>query len=174
MAFSQFFIMTHIVPHAIDIGFSEIESATILSLTGIAMILGRLGAGILSDRLNIQLIAILSSIIQLASILSLLWIQDIGLLYLFGIIYGFTFGSFGASITVMIGRAFSLNNIGKILGLLEVGIFIGGAIGPYLGGLLYDINGSYNTAFIVMSGAIIIRMVLVLFVRLNQKPVTNY
>ena len=74
----------------------------------------------------------------------------------------------------MIGRAFSLNNIGKILGLLEVGIFIGGAIGPYLGGLLYDINGSYNTAFIVMSGAIIIRMVLVLFVRLNQKPVTNY
>ena len=167
MAFSMFFVMTHIVPHSVDIGFSEVEAATILSLSGIAQIVGRLISGIISDRVNAKGIAIVSSLLQFAAILSLVWIRELWMLYLYGFINGITFASFGTSITVLIGRIFTLNDIGKVLGILEVGIYIGGAIGPYLGGLIFDSSGSYNMAFIIMSAAVLVRIILVFILRVR-------
>jgi OFA family oxalate/formate antiporter-like MFS transporter len=167
MAFSMFFVMTHIVPHTVDIGFSEVEAATILSLSGIAQIIGRLISGIISDRVSAKGIAIVSSLIQFAAILSLVWIRELWMLYLYGFINGITFASFGTSITVLIGRIFTLNDIGKVLGILEIGIYVGGAIGPYLGGLIFDSSGSYNLAFVIMSIAVLIRIILVFLLRVK-------
>jgi len=167
MAFSMFFVMTHIVPHSVDIGFSEVEAATILSLSGIAQIVGRLISGILSDKISARGIAIVSSALQFAAILSLVWIRELWMLYLYGFINGITFASFGTSITVLIGRIFTLNDIGKVLGILEVGIYVGGAIGPYLGGLIFDTSGSYNLAFVIMSVAVLIRIILVVILRVK-------
>ena len=90
------------------------------------------------------------------------------MLYLYGFINGITFASFGTSITVLIGRIFTLNDIGKVLGILEIGIYVGGAIGPYLGGLIFDSSGSYNVAFIIMSSAVLIRIILVFLLRVRQ------
>ena len=58
-----------------------------------------------------------------------------------------------------------LDDIGKVLGILEVGIFIGGAIGPYLGGLIFDTTGSYSLAFVVTGTAVLLRILLVALVR---------
>ena len=167
MAFSMFFVMTHIVPHTVDIGFSEVEAATILSLSGIAQIIGRLFSGIISDRVNAKGIAIVSSALQFVAILSLIWIRELWMLYLYGFINGITFASFGTAITVLIGRIFTLSDIGKVLGILEVGIYVGGAIGPYLGGLIFDSSGSYNLAFIIMSAAVLARIILVFILRVK-------
>ncbi len=87
------------------------------------------------------------------------------MLYLFGVVHGFTFGGFGTSITVLIGRNFGLDDIGKILGVLEIGIFIGGAIGPFLGGLIFDVSANYSLAFLIMAGTILARILLVTVVR---------
>jgi len=165
MAFSSFFIITHIVPHAIDIGYSEVESAVILSIGGIATIAGRLFFGIISDRVSVKGVAIVSSLIQAAAIICLVWTEDLRLLYLFGFIHGLTFGGFGISITVLISRAFGLGDIGKVLGFLEIGIFIGGAIGPYLGGYIFDTTGSYSPAFLIMGAAAVLRILLVVLVK---------
>ena len=162
--------MTHIVPHTVDIGFSEVEAATILSLSGIAQIVGRLVSGIISDRVNAKGIAIVSSALQFAAIISLVWIRELWMLYLYGFINGITFASFGTSITVLIGRIFTLNDIGKVLGILEIGIYVGGAIGPYLGGLIFDSSGSYNLAFVIMSVAVLIRIILVFILRVRSDP----
>jgi predicted MFS family arabinose efflux permease len=173
MAFSSFFIMTHIVPHATDIGFSPVESATILSLGGIAMIAGRLFAGITTDRVSAKGVAIASSLVQAAAIFSLVWARELWMLYLFGIIHGLTFGSFGTSITVLIGRTFSLNDIGKVLGILEVGIFIGGAIGPYLGGFIFDTTESYSLAFLIMAGMALLRILIVTLIKPKAEKYVN-
>ena len=129
------------------------------------MIAGRLFAGMISDRVSAKGVAVVSSLIQFVTILSLVWSRELWMLYLFGLVHGLTFGSFGTSITVLIGRTFDLDDIGKVLGILEVGIFIGGAIGPYLGGLIFDITGSYSLAFVVMGTAVLLRILLVALVR---------
>ena len=165
MAFCLSFVMTHIVPHAIDLGFSAIESATILSLSGITMIAGRLIAGVITDKLGAKAIAIVCSLLQFAALLSLVWVQELWMLYLFGLVHGFTWGGFSTSNTVLIGRTFGLDGIGKVLGILEIGIFIGAAIGPLLGGLIYDVSNSYTLAFLIMAGAVLVRIPLVALIR---------
>lgn len=165
MAFSWSFVMTHIIPHAIDLGFSAIESATILSLSGIAMIAGRLTAGVITDKLSGKVVAITCSLLQAAALLWLVWVQELWMLYLFGLIQGFTMGGFSTTITVLISRTFGLNDIGKILGALEIGIFIGAAIGPFLGGLIFDASDSYTLAFLIMTGTILARALLVILIK---------
>jgi len=160
-AFSSFFVLTHIVPHAIDLGFSTIESATILSLLGIAMIAGRLIAGVITDKLSSKVVAIICSLLQAAALLWLVWVQELWMLCLFGLVHGFTLGGFTTAITVLIGGTFGLKDIGKILGVLEIGIFIGAAIGPYLGGLIFDVSSSYTLAFLIMAGVMLARTLMV-------------
>ncbi len=165
MAFSALFVMTHIVPHAIDLGFSATESATILSLSGITMIVGRLIAGVITDKLSAKVVAIICSLLQFVALLWLVWVQELWMLYLFGLVHGFTLGGFSTSTTVLIGRTFGLDDIGKILGILEIGIFIGATIGPFLGGLIFDVSNSYTLAFLIMAGAILARIPLVILIR---------
>ena len=160
-AFSSFFVLTHIVPHAIDLGFSTIESATILSLLGIAMIAGRLIAGVITDKLSSKVVAIICSLLQAAALLWLVWVQELWMLRLFGLVHGFTLGGFVTAMTVLIGRTFGMDDIGKILGVLEIGVFIGAAIGPYLGGLIFDVSSSYTLAFLIMAGVMLARTLMV-------------
>jgi len=83
------------------------------------------------------------------------------MLCLFGLVHGFTLGGFTTAITVLIGGTFGLKDIGKILGVLEIGIFIGAAIGPYLGGLIFDVSSSYTLAFLIMAGVMLARTLMV-------------
>jgi MFS family permease len=165
MAFSGFFMMTHIIPHAVDLGSSSMESATILSISGIAMTVGRLTGGIITDKLNAKAVAIISSLLQAVVFLYLIWIQELWMLYFFGLIHGLTMGAFGTTITVIISRIFNLAGIGKVLGVLEIGIYIGGAIGPFLGGLIFDTSGSYSIAFLVMTAVILMRVIMVILIK---------
>ena len=169
LAFCSFFVLTHIVPHATDLGFSAVESATILSLTGVAMIAGRLIAGIITDKISAKLVAFLCSLLQIGALLWLIWGQDLWMLYLFGLLHGSTQGGFSTAITVLIGEAFDLDDIGKILGVLEIGIFIGAAIGPFLGGLIFDVSSSYTIAFLIMAGTVLVRALLVALIKRDTR-----
>jgi MFS family permease len=40
-------------------------------------------------------------------------------------------------------------HFGGIMALLLTGMGVGGAIGPWLGGYIYDISGSYSSSFIL-------------------------
>jgi predicted MFS family arabinose efflux permease len=169
LAFSSFFVLTHIVPHATDLGFSAIQSATILSLIGIAMIAGRLVSGILTDKISVKAIAAISSLSHAGVLLWLVWGQELWMLYLFGLLYGFTMGIFHIAFTVLIGGAFGLKDMGKILGLLEIGIFIGAAIGPYFGGLVFDVSSSYTLAFLIMAGTALVRTLVLTLITQDKK-----
>lgn len=157
------------MPHATDLGFSAVESATILSLTGIAMIAGRLIAGIITDKISAKLVAFLCSLLQVGALLWLISGEDLWMLYLFGLLHGSTQGGFSTAITVLVGEAFDLDDIGKILGVLEIGIFIGAAIGPFLGGLIFDVSSSYTIAFLIMAGTVLVRALLVALIKRDTR-----
>ena len=42
---------------------------------------------------------------------------------------------------------FPANSLGTVMGLVEVGRGVGNAVGPVLGGLLFDLRGDYMLAF---------------------------
>jgi len=60
----------------------------------------------------------------------------------------------------MVAELFGTRSQGAIFGTVALSGTIGGAIGPLLAGWLFDINGSYQLAFLLCTALSIIALVL--------------
>ena len=163
------FIITHLVPHVTDVGFSAMEAATILSLVGGAAIAGRVLMGIASDRIGKKFVAILCALLQSAAVLWLIWAKDFWMLQAFAIVFGFAYGGMSPSMAALISDTFGLGRIGTIFGALEVGFGIGSAIGPAVGGYIFDVNGSYTMAFLLWAVALLTTALIIVLVRREKR-----
>ena len=160
-ASSLFLVLTHLVPHVTDIGFSAAEGATVLSLVGGTSIVGRVLLGTISDRIGRKATGIICALVQAGAIAWLAWSQQLWMLYLFALIYGLVYGGMTPSMAALISDTFGLRKIGAILGVLDVGFGLGAAIGPVVGGLIFDVSKSYFTAFLL---GVVAMVVVTLFV----------
>ena len=160
-----FLVLTHIVPHATDIGISTMEAAVILSLIGGASAAGRVLMGSVSDSIGRKTTAIICSLLQAGAMVWLIWSQELWMLYLFALVYGFAYGGLTPPVTALIGDIFGLGNIGVILGVLEIGWGVGAAIGSAIGGLIFDVSNSYSIAFLIGAAAMSIVTLLIPLIR---------
>ena len=159
-------VLTHIVPHATDIGISVIDAAIVFSLISMVSIPGRLIMGEVSDRVGRRASAIICALLQAGAMVWLIWSQDLWMFYLFALVYGFGYGGLDPSTLALVGEIFGLRNIGVTMGALGVGWGIGAAIGPVVGGLIFDASQSYFTAFLIGAFAM---LVATLFVALTKR-----
>ncbi len=164
-ASSLFLVFTHLVPHVTDIGFSPAEAAGILSVMGLSAIAGRVLMGIMSDRFGRKLTPIIGTLLMAGSLLWLTWANELWMLYLFALIYGFTYSGLSSSMGALVGDVFGVGSIGAIFGVLEIGWGIGAALGPAMGGLIFDYSGTYSAAFLIEAFAILIICLLIAFIR---------
>ena len=163
----QFLVLTHIVPHAIDMEFSAVQAALILSLLSGSSIVGKVLIGRASDRIGRKVTALTCSLLMAGAMVWLNWSQDLWMLYLFASVYGFSFGGITPVLTAQIGDTFGPRNMGMILGVMEIGWAIGAAIGPYVGGLVFDVSNSYSMAF--LGGAVAMLTVALLISLIGRK-----
>ena len=167
-----FLVLTHLVPHVTDIGFSAGEAAAVLSLIGMASIPGRLVMGVASDRIGRKSAIIICTLLQSGAMVWLIWAQALWMFYLFAVVFGFAYSGFGSSMAAIIGDTFGLGQIGTIFGLLEAGFGIGAAIGPTMGGLIFDISHSYTIAFLI--GAVVMLVATLLVTLIRRETNTNF
>ncbi len=163
--FCMLLVITHIVPHTTDIGFSAGEAVAVLSLISGAIAAGMVLLGIVVDRVGRRKTAIVCTLFQAGAMVWLIWAQDLWMLYLFAIVYGLANGGLHSSIAALFGDTFGLGKLGSILGVLDVGWAVGAAIGPVLGGLIFDINSSYSVAFVMGAATMVIIAPLVVLIR---------
>jgi len=119
---------------------------------GFLSTIGRLIFGTLSDAIGREKAVALSFLCSISGILALLFLssfQSTVLLYLYAILFGLGFGARGPIIAAMMADLYQGKHFGSIYGFINIGNGIGGALGPWLGGYLYDISGSYVVAFII-------------------------
>lgn len=164
-AIYMFIILTHLVPHVTDLGFSAAEAATVLSVAGGSTIIGRVLLGIASDRLGKKKTVMLGALIHIIALLCLLWARELWTFYIFALMFGLGWGGMGPATAALIGDTFGLVRLGAILGLIDVGFNVGAAIGPVVGGLIYDLRQSYFLSFLLGVGLILVTMVLIPFIR---------
>jgi len=162
---SFFLILTHLIPHVTDMGFSAGEAAIVVSLMGGTSIAGSVIIGRVSDSIGRKTTAIICSLLQAGAMVWLIWSQDLWMLYLFAVAYGFTNGGLSPPVNALVGDTFGLRNIGVILGVLHIGWGIGAAIGPAVGGLIFDVKNSYSIAFWMGGGAWLIVTLLIALIR---------
>ncbi len=165
LASNLLLVLTHIVPHATDIGFSAVEAATVLSVIGGANAVGRVLMGLASDKIGRKLAAVICALFMVGTMLWLLWARELWIFYLFALVFGFSWGGMGPVMAALIGETFGLGNMGAILGVLDVGFSAGAAIGPAVGGLIFDVTGSYFLAFLIGAIALFFAVLLTVLVR---------
>ncbi len=156
-------VLTHIVPRATDVGISAIEAAGVLSLIGGMNILGRLIMGWASDHISRKTSAIICALIGAGALVWLIWSRDLWMFYLFAAAFGFGYGGFAPSLFPMLGDIFGLRNLGVIMGVLDIGWAIGSAIGPALGGLVFDVTKSYFLAFVAGAVIMLVMAIIIAF-----------
>ncbi len=146
--FCVFSTMVHIVPHAIDMGISAAGAARILSCIGAATIIGKITLGSAADRIGDRRIFIICFIMVSASALLLVPAREMWL-YPFAVIFGFAWSGLAMAQSPLVARLFGLSSHGLIFGFTGVGLTIGGAIGPFFTGYIFDVTGSYQLSFLL-------------------------
>ena len=164
----SYVVLTHIVPHAIDLGITPIEAASMISFIGIGSVLGRLVMGRLSDSIGGKQAFLICTLLMAGAMLWLIGSSNLWMLYLFTIIFGFSFGATAPLNAVLIGDSFGLRHVGLIMGVIDIGWGIGAASGPALAGYIFDISGSYTPAFLGGIVAALVAAVLILFLRMPK------
>jgi len=146
-----FSVTTHQVAFAIDRGFAPMLAASVFGVMGLMSILGRAGFGLAADRFGGPLAATVSYGCTAGGSLSLLALESdrhAAWLVSYALLFGLGFGARGPIIAVMASDFFGGRRLGVIYGALTIGNGLGGAIGPWFGGVVHDVMGSYRLVFL--------------------------
>lgn len=150
--FSISTILFHIIPHAMDLGISSANAANVLATVGAVSIAGRFVMGAAGDKIGTKSALV---ICFLCLTIGLIWLQlsdKLWMLLLFAVIHGFAHGGFFTLISPLLADLFGTRSHGVIFGLVFSISTVGGAIGPVVAGYMFDITGSYEIIFLVLTG----------------------
>jgi MFS family permease len=162
-------VMIHIVPHAIDLKISAFNAANILALVVGIGIPGNYVLGGLADRIGNRWVFIIGFILMTAALCWLMPARDMWMLYLFAVVFGFAHGGMGAAESPLIAGLFGLRSHGLIYGVIHIGFTAGAALGPFITGLIFDLTGSYQMAFLLCIAVSVIGIIMVAVLRPTKR-----
>lgn len=167
IVFCLMIIMLHITPHAMDIGIPAATAAGVLSTIAGASMAGRLVIGLVADRAGYRTCMICCFTILISAFLWLQLADELWMLYLFALFYGIGHGGHFTLISPLVAEHFGIRSHGVLFGIVLFAGTFGGAGGPILAGHLFDITGSYSSAFWICAGVGSIALGLILSLRLK-------
>lgn len=147
---SNMMVTTHQVAHIIDAGVDPHWAATAFGLVGLLSGVGRAGFGALSDRwgrVPTALLSYVATVLGTAALMLVVRDAPGWLLWAFVLPFGLTLGARGPIIAALAADVYRGRSYGVVLGLITLGNRLGSAVGPWLGGVIYDLTGSYRLAF---------------------------
>lgn len=138
----------HMVTHAIDQGVARMTAATVLSLSGLASVAGRLGGGVIADRIGAKRTLIAGLALQAAVIVLYLFARDAVSFYGLALVFGVAYGGVMPLYALLTREYFGE----KVMGAAYGGVFListlGMGLGSFAGGLIYDHLGSYAWLYV--------------------------
>jgi MFS family permease len=157
-------IVTHQVAHAVDVGYPKIFAASIFGIMGVVSILGRIGFGYLSDIMRREVVYTWVQVVSAVGTVALMATTDDSLpmlLYIYAVFYGLGQGSRALVLSAISIDVFKGKNFGAIFGYFTLSVGVGGAIGAWLGGYLFDVTHNYKIAFLISLACLIISIIVV-------------
>lgn len=154
---SNMMVTTHQVAHVVEAGVEPRWAAAAFGLVGLLSGVGRTGFGALSDRWGRVPTALATYAVTGAGTVALLLVRPAGPrwpLYAFVVLFGLTLGARGPIIAALVADVYRGRTYGVVLGLVTLGNRVGSAVGPWVGGVLHDLTGSYQVAFMAALGAL--------------------
>ena len=150
------FVNAHFVTYARDLGYHALVAASGFSLIGATAIVGALWFGYLSDKygrrrllaFSYQLRAMGFIVVLLSMGIPFLGIPSLGIVALVAgvLLVGFSWNAVVGITAAYASDGFGTSHLGKIYGTMFAVMPFGSGLGAFLGGLLFDVRGSYDLA----------------------------
>jgi MFS family permease len=138
----------HMVTHAMDRGVPAMAAATVLSVAGLASLSGKIGCGIFADRVGAKTALIAGLTLQALAISLYLLAGGLGSFYALALVFGFAYGGVMPLYAILVRDYFGERVMGSAFGAVSLAATLGMALGPLIGGWLYDAVGTYAWMFI--------------------------
>jgi MFS family permease len=142
-------VIVHLVNYATDLGINSLVAASLVSIIGVISILGRMVMGAGSDRLGTHNILILVCGLFVISMVCLIFARQLWAFYFFAIFFGFAYGGEVPQIPLLVSSIGGTKSLATLIGLTLFFGNIGGALGPWVAGKVFDLSGHYQLAFII-------------------------
>ena len=156
----------HIVALCVDYGFGAAVGAEMLSLMLLGGVVSRLISGTLADRFGGIPTLLIGSTLQAIALFLYLPAGGLVSLYLVSLIFGLSQGGIVPSYAIIVREYMPTKEAGARVGFVMMMTILGMALGGWLSGVIYDMTGSYQWAFvngIVWNGMNIGIMILILY-----------
>jgi len=138
----------HTVSYAVTCGIPLMAAVSIYSMEGLAGLGGRLVFGLLGDRFGAARVLVLALLAQAIVVLGYVFARQLGSFYTVAALFGFTYAGVMPLFAVIARDNFPLRMMGTVIGSTTMASSLGMALGPVLGGLIYDTYSSYAWLFI--------------------------
>jgi MFS family permease len=170
LGFCAFVVMVHTAPHVTDIGFSRDTAARVVAAIGMACIAGRVIFGKTLDRIGSRKGFIFGFALIAFSLFLLVFGSSLDMLYLFAALFGFAFGACVTCESPIVADLFGLRSHGLLLGIIACSFTLGGAIGPFLAGYIFDVSGRYQSAFLLCAALSCSGLLLARALKVARQP----
>ena len=151
-------------------GFSTATAANVLAAIGVLTVPGRLGTGVLADRIDKRVLAAGISLLMGTSMLLLAWASEVWQLAIFAPVYGLAHGGGGTVMFAMRAEYFGRRSFATISGMGTVMMASGSMLGAWLAAFIFDKTGSYNLAWMTFGAASLVGVAAILLVRRPLTP----
>jgi MFS family permease len=148
--FAWYAVQVHQTKYIIEIGFTPLVAAWSLGIVSVVAIPGQIALGALSDRAGrewVWTIACCGFAVCYAALIALEHTPSYGLLYLMVISQGFLGYAVTSVMGPIVAEIFEGPHYGTIFGAITVALSGGGAVAPWVAGVIHDATGSYRLAW---------------------------
>ncbi len=161
----DFLISTHLIPWVTDYGVSAATAGNMLAWYGLLSLAGLLVVGPASDLIGNKMPIALTFLIRIILFMLVLRLQTPATFYTFALAFGFTHLMTAPLTPTLVGKLYGFSHVGVIAGLVTTVHHLSGGFWTYVGGLSFDLTGSYQLAFLISAIMALAALVCCLFIR---------
>ena len=138
----------HTISYAIGCGLPPMTAVTIYSVEGFAGLVGRLLFGVLADKVGVKRMIVAGLLTQALAAGSYVLATGLGDFYTVAFIFGMAYGGVMPLYSALARDYFAPQIMGSVLGAMTLLSGIGMALGPALGGWIYDHFHAYTWMYL--------------------------
>ena len=141
----------HMVSYAIDCGVPAMTAATVLGAAGVSSLVGRIVFGLTADRLGAKPTLVGGLLLQAMSIQMYYFVHSPESFYAVAMVFGLSYGGVMPLYAILVREYFGARIMGSMFGAVAMVSTIGMAIGPWVGGFIFDHLGGYGWLYVASS-----------------------
>ena len=156
---AMYIVMVQSVAYLVSTGVTPLRAASVMGILGVLSLGGMVTSGYFAGRVGFAVTGVVSYSISLAGLGLLVWLAHSPPAFAlagFVLLFGFSQGTRGPLVATLATREFPGRMAGPVFGCVASAGGIGGALGSWSAGWLYDHTGHYEASFALAATTLVL------------------